>query len=129
MIFDMTKRKSGSDSGIDVISGTVTASSGKLVLPVPRGYYFVALLSTVRALAYGDLPEIMHISSAGNERWCARKVPENGGGSIATQSNSATPPWWISVSDAVVTVNASNNNTSGTIKAGDEYFYLAWRDA
>ena len=120
---------SGIVDGIDVISRTVTASSGELVLPVPRGYYFVALLSTERTLEYGDLPEIMHISSAGTEKWCARKAPGSGSSSIAIQSNSANPPWWISVSDAAVTVSASNVNTAGLIKAGDEYFYIAWRDA
>ena len=121
----MTAAASG---GLDVISGTVTATAGKLVLPIPRGYYFLATLITDRSLSYGDLPELGFFYSASAARWWSRKIPTTGNGSIGISSGSATPPWWISVSDLKVTVNATNNNTSGVIRADDEYFYIAWKE-
>lgn len=117
-----------SGNAVEMICGTATATSGQLVLPIPRGYYFLATLITNRSVSYGDLPELAHFASAGVEKWWARKIPNTGTGSIAIASSSATPPWWVSVSDTAVTFNATNNNTVGSIKADDEYFYIAWKE-
>lgn len=113
----------GAGSGIDVICGTSTVVGTTLTMPIPSGYYYHCYLKSARTIADGDL-QIVHATPLG----LYRKKD-----AVGVMERLNTDPFvaqfWISRNGDNMTFSCSNPNTSGLLYDGDEWFYIAWKEA
>lgn len=117
----------GSAGGsIDVICGTATAVGNTLTMPIPSGYYYYVYLMSEREIVDGDLQAVLATPRSGLYR---NKVIPALGNMERLSSDPFVSAFWISHSGDNMIFSCSNRNTSGVIYDGDEWFYIAWKEA
>lgn len=115
-----------SAGGLDVISGTAVCSGTTLTMPIPAGHFFYASLAKP---AEGHMLDGGHLRQIYRDGYGFFRLKQGYGGAERQTGNPFDNIYYVTQSAEQIVLNCSNGNTSGLLVDGDEWTFVAWKEA
>ena len=106
---------------VDVLFGHATATAGELTLPIPAGYDFYVFMSDISQKT--STTEVLRRAVDAVGKLCDKTNTVN------VSRNGNQSDIFIERSSESLKITGKNGNTAGTIVAGVDYTYIAWKES